>query len=323
VHGRKSNFSLPAALKAVAECATAVRQQLIVIARGSNIHLTSLNKNPLTMFGCVSPHMCLVVYLPTNPNCRPQPRVRNVEPSADTLLNERDAVLAAESTCDAERSNNERRRTMRKLILTISLMIAGFAHAQTTVTLTAPNILGVSCGGYQSGSKVTLVGFDANGNLQATVYEIMSCSSGGRGSPPRRYTGTSVVTWDFRGGVITSYDAPLAIPAGGTSAVDSYGNVATLGNPNFLQVALTIHQMPPNPNYVEALVPNLIGDTDAVAQAAIAAAGLVDGGAYINYSYAAPAGTVFNQQPLPGKLVPFGTVVGLWETPASSGGGGG
>ncbi len=180
---------------------------------------------------------------------------------------------------------------MRKLILTISLMIAGFAHAQTTVTLTAPNILGVSCGGYQSGSKVTLVGFDANGNLQATVYEIMSCSSGGRGSTPRRYTGTSVVTWDFRGGVITSYDAPLATPAAGTSAVDNYGNVATLGNPNVLQVALTINQMPPNPNYVEALVPNLIGDTDAVAQAAIAAAGLVDGGAYINYTYAAPGQT--------------------------------
>ena len=210
---------------------------------------------------------------------------------------------------------------MHKLILAIGLMVAGFAHAQTTVTLTAPNILGVSCGGYQSGSKVTLVGFDANGNLQATVYEIMSCSSGGRGSPPRRYTGISVVTWDFRGGVITSYDASLAIPAGGSSAVDYYGNVATLGNQNFLRVTLTINQMPPNPTYVEAQVPNLIGDTDAVAQAAIAAAGLVDGGAYINYSYAAPAGTVFNQQPQPGGLVPFGTAVGLWETPASSGGG--
>jgi PASTA domain len=212
---------------------------------------------------------------------------------------------------------------MRKLILTISLMVAGFAHAQTTVTLTAPNILGVACGGYQSGSKVTLVGFDANGNIQGTVYEIMSCSSGGRGSTPHRYTGTGVVTWDFRGGVITSYDAPLAIPAVGTSAVDNYGNVVTLGNPNLLQVALTIHQMPPKPDYVEALVPNLIGDTDAVARAAIAAAGLVDGGAYINYTYPAPAGTVFNQRPLAGNLAPFGTVIVLWETPASSSGGGG
>jgi len=212
---------------------------------------------------------------------------------------------------------------MRNLVLAIGLMGAGFAHAQTTVTLTAPNILGVACGGYQSGSKVTLVGFDANGNLQGTVYEIMSCSSGGRGAPPHRYTGTGVVTWDFRGGVITSYDAPLAIAAAGTTAMDGYGNVATLGNPNLLQVVLAIHVMPPNPNYVEALVPNLIGDTDAAAQAAIAAAGLVDGGAYINYTYPAPAGTVFNQQPLPGKLVPFGTAVGLWETPAASSGGGG
>lgn len=209
---------------------------------------------------------------------------------------------------------------MHKLILAIGLMVAGFAHAQTTVTLMAPNILGVSCGAYQSGSKVTLVGFDANGNIQATVYEIMSCSSGGRGSIPRRYTGSGVVTWDFRGGVITSYNAPLAIPAVGASAVDNYGNVATLSNTNFLRVALAINQMPPNPDYVEALVPKLIGGTDAAAQAAIAAAGLVDGGAYIR-TYPAPAGTVFNQQPLPGSLVPFGTVVGLWETPASSSGG--
>jgi hypothetical protein len=217
----------------------------------------------------------------------------------------------------------KRRRTMRKLILAISLMVAGFAHAQTTVTLTAPNILGVACGGYQGGSKVTLVGFDANGNLQGTVYEIMSCSSGGRGAPPHVYTGTGVVTWDFRGGVITSYDATLAMAASGTSAMDSYGNVATLGNPNLLQVVLTIHVMPPNPNYVEALVPKVIGATDAAARAAIAAAGLVDGGATINYTYPAPAGAVFSQQPLPGKLVPFGTAVRLWETPAASSGGGG
>ena len=212
---------------------------------------------------------------------------------------------------------------MHKLFLAIGLMVAGFAHAQTTVTLTAPNILGVSCGGYQSGSKVTLVGFDANGNLQGTVHEIMSCSTGGRGAPPHVYTGTGVVTWDFRGGVITSYDAQLAIAASGTSAMDSYGNVATLGNPNFLQVVLTIHVMPPSPNYVEALVPKVIGATDAVARAAIAAAGLVAGPATINYSYPAPAGTVFNQRPLAGSLAPFGSAVGLWETPAASNGGGG
>ena len=209
---------------------------------------------------------------------------------------------------------------MHKLILVIGLMVAGYAQAQTAVTLTAPNILGVSCGAYQSGSKVTLVGFDANGNLQATVYEIMSCSSGGRGSTPRRYTGSSLVTWDFRGGAITSSNAPLAIPAAGTSAVDNYGNVATLGNPNYLRVLLTINQMPPNPVYVEALMPNLIGSTDAAAQAAISAAGLVDGGAYINNTYPAPAGTVFNQQPSAGSLVPFGTVIKLWETPASGSG---
>jgi hypothetical protein len=212
---------------------------------------------------------------------------------------------------------------MRKLVLAISLMVAGFAHAQTTVTLTAPNFLGVACGGYQSVSKVTLGGFDANVNIQATVYEIMSCSSGGRGSTPHTYTGTSVVTWDFRGGVITSSNATLAIPATPPSTTDYHGNVVTLGNPNLLQVVLTINSMPPNPDYVEALVPKLNGTTDAVARAAIVAAGLVCGGATINYSYPAPAGTVFNQRPAPGSLAPFGSAVVMWETPPSSGGGGG
>jgi hypothetical protein len=67
---RHTNITLPAAIKAVAECETAARQQLIVTARGSNIHLTGFNKKPLTMFEvqCVSPHMGFVELLPTNPN---------------------------------------------------------------------------------------------------------------------------------------------------------------------------------------------------------------------------------------------------------------
>jgi hypothetical protein len=56
---------------------------------------------------------------------------------------------------------------------------------------------------------------------------------------------------------------------------------------------------------------------------ALTAADLVDGGATINKTYPAPAGTVFNQNPAAGAFVPFGTAVGLWETPAAHKGGGG
>ncbi len=205
--------------------------------------------------------------------------------------------------------------------LLCALMLTASA-ASNAIDLQIPNILGVSCGGFRG--TVTIVGFDSNDNVQGSLSETTSCSSGGRGSTPHTYTGTSVVTWDFRGGVITSYNATLAIPASGGVAIDHYGNVAAPGsNPNIMTATLTVNQLPPVLTYVEALVPNLIGLTDAQARAALAPADLVYGGATINATYPAPAGTVFNQSPLPGAFAPFGTVVGLWETPAAHKHGGG
>jgi len=207
---------------------------------------------------------------------------------------------------------------MKSLLFFLMLTATGASHA---VNLQIPNILGVSCGGVHG--TVTIVGFDTNGNVQGSLHETTSCASGGRGSPPHTYTGNSVITWDFRGGYITSYDATLAIPAAGGMAIDNYGNVAAPGtNPNIISATLTVNQLPPVLTYVDAIVPKLVGLTDAQARAALTAAGLVYGGAYINANYPAPAGTVFNQLPVPGNFEPFGTAISLWETPAASSGGG-
>jgi hypothetical protein len=194
--------------------------------------------------------------------------------------------------------------------------------ASHAINLQIPNILGVSCGGFRG--TVTIVGFDANGNVQGSLYETTTCSTGGRGSTGHTYTGSTVVTWDFRGGVITSYDATLAIPASGGVAIDAYGNVAAAGNnPNIMSATLTVNQLPPVLTYVQALVPNLVGETDAQARVTLTQADLVGGVATINKTYPAPAGTVFNQSPAAGAFVAFGTTVGLWETPAAHKGGGG
>lgn len=208
---------------------------------------------------------------------------------------------------------------MKKIFAVLGLMLCGFAsHAQSVVQLLPPNITGVACGLYQSSSSVTIVGFDTNGNIQASLTEVMSCSSGGRGSHPTIHTATGTVTWDFRGGYVTGFNAPLAIPVVGNVGTDSLGNVVTLGNHNFLAVTLTINQMPTSPVYLEAKVPNVVGLTDSAAKAALVAAGLQDGGAYINGNYSAPPGTVFNQHPVAGAIVPFATGVLLWETPANN-----
>jgi hypothetical protein len=208
---------------------------------------------------------------------------------------------------------------MKSVLFVLMLAAAGVAQAQT-LNLLIPNILGVSCGGFRG--TVTIVGFDTNGNVQGSLHETTTCSSGGRGSPTHTYSGGSMITWDFRGGYITSFNAALSVPASGGVAVDQYGNVAAPGtNPTIPSATLTVHQPPPVLTYVDAVVPNVIGMTDAQARASLAAAGLVDGGAYINATYPAPAGTVFDQLPRPGIFAAFGTAIGLWETPVASGGG--
>jgi hypothetical protein len=206
---------------------------------------------------------------------------------------------------------------MKSLILSLGLL-AGFAHAGS-VNLTAPDILGVACGGYQGGTYTTIVGFDTNGNVQATVYETMSCAAGGRGGHSTTYKGSSNVTWDFNGGVITSWNAPLAIAAVGTIATDAYGNVVQAGPLGTPSAVLTVNQLPPTLDPVEAVVPTVVGLTVAAAEAAIMAAGLLPL-AYADANLTSPPGIVFSQSfaggPQAGQEAPFGSYISFWYPPA-------
>lgn len=215
---------------------------------------------------------------------------------------------------------------MKTLILAfLGCILMGAAGAQT-VSLPAPDILGVSCGGYLGQSSVTIVGFDTNGNIQGILNEAMSCSAGGKGGHSHTYTGSSNVTWDFRGGFVTSWNAPLAIPSVSNVATDSYGNVVTVGVEKYtLASVLTINQMPPNPDYLQALVPDVVGLTVAAADAEVTAAGLVPA-EYDDANGSGTPGIVFsqslNQGPAAGSVVPYGTVIDFWAVPAAVTGGG-
>jgi hypothetical protein len=193
-----------------------------------------------------------------------------------------------------------------KTILASLIFLASAVSAQT-VNLPVPNVTGHACSALQG--VVTVVGFDTNGNIQATFTEVAICSGSGRDPHPTKYPGSGVLTWDFRGGVVLGYNAALAMPGN----VDQYGNTVVNNTIQFGGL-LTIVQAPANPVYVEALVPNVIGEATAVAQAALVAAGITSY-EYVNATYPAPPNTIFNQIPRGGVLVPFGTAIALWGTP--------
>ncbi len=206
----------------------------------------------------------------------------------------------------------------------VLLLAAGAASAQV-VNLPIPSVTaqGHSCGGVQR--TPTIVGFDENGNVQASLFASTRCSSGGRGSHPSTYTQTYLVTWDFYGDYILSWNAPPNPNEEAVNgvAVDAYGNeVQSTGlSPYVPAVTLTIVQFPPNPVAVAARVPAVIGLTEAQAQTAITAAGLTLS-VVVNSNYAAPKGTVFNELPAAGTVLPFGSYVTIYVVPLSSGGGG-
>ena len=100
----------------------------------------------------------------------------------------------------------------------------------TPVSLLVPQsnafaILGHSCGGIRE--QVYATGFDpASGYPTGDVYLSTTCSSGGRGSPPVKYSAWAVVIWDFAGNVISS----TALSTGPTvnptfTAGDVYGDM--------------------------------------------------------------------------------------------------
>ena len=108
----------------------------------------------------------------------------------------------------------------------MSLMLGGIASAQV-VQLPIPKVTaqGHSCGGVRI--TPTLAGFDENGNIQGSLLASTTCSTGGRGSRPATFTQTYLITWDFFGTYILSWNAlpnPDEAASNGV-AVDTYGNV--------------------------------------------------------------------------------------------------
>jgi PASTA domain-containing protein len=210
---------------------------------------------------------------------------------------------------------------VRALTVAGLLMFAGAASAQV-VQLPIPRVTaqGHSCGGVRI--TPTIAGFDQNGNIQASLFASTTCSTGGRGSRPATFTQTYLITWDFFGGYILSWNA-LPNPdeqASNGVAADAYGNVvqSTGLSPLAPAVTLTINQVPPNPVAVAAHVPAVIGLTEAQAQAAIDAAGLLTS-VVNNSTYPAPKGTVFNELPGAGAILPFGSYVTIYVVPLGGG----
>ena len=195
---------------------------------------------------------------------------------------------------------------MRKLVLSLAL-IAGPASALTRpVSYTLPS----GC----AATKVTpvLVGFDVNDNIQGTINVTGTCIGHLAHGGTYRYafSQSSPVTWDWNGGYANFYNASLAtFAANSYAAVDPFGNTANVVGS---QVSLTVVS-PPSPIVpVAAIVPNVIGDTLAQADAALSAWSLLPS-VTVNYNVAYPVGQVFNQLPAAGTVVPFGTYVYVWE----------
>ena len=195
---------------------------------------------------------------------------------------------------------------MKKTLLLLAL-VAGSAQALTLpVSYTLP--------GGCAATKVTpvLVGFDSNDNIQGNINVSGTCIEhlAHGGTYRYAYSQSNPVTWDWNGAYVNNHAAPLAIAAlSAQSAIDGLGNSVTVSGSN---VTATIVSLPSPVVPVAAIVPNVIGDTLSQADAALSAQSLIPS-VTVNYSVAYPVGTVFNQLPAAGTVVPFGTYVDVWE----------
>ena len=197
---------------------------------------------------------------------------------------------------------------MKKLFLTACLLMSGVASALTLpIPAGYPTLLGRSCGGVLVQPYIT--GFDANGNVTGELYASTRCGGSGRGGGYHStlYKSYTTITWDFFGHyLLSSYDGgALNI---NEVATDTYGNVASV---NGLVATLTIYELPPNAKPVAAAMPSVIGLTQAGAVAAVKSAGLLPGISATNYPSVA-VGTVFNESPASGTILPFGSAVTLY-----------
>jgi hypothetical protein len=206
--------------------------------------------------------------------------------------------------------------------LTFALTFAGAASNAATVELPSPTqaqmfaALGASCGGIQAAP--TLVGFDTAGYVLVSWYLSTTCSTGGKGGGSHTYAAVTPATYDFVGEIYMGQKNP-ADPAhastDGVTATDAGGDVVVLSAP-FVAYSvdcgtLTVNAAPPYPTNFYVPMLSVIGDTQAVAVAALTKAGYPSVVNVVS-STVYPAGKVFNQSPAAGTPVDAGQTVTVW-----------
>ena len=198
-------------------------------------------------------------------------------------------------------------KALCSIALTLSLLGFGGAALADALPMPAgyPTLLGASCGGVHVTTYIT--GFNADGTVAGEVYAWTSCSTGGRGSKPRKIQAYHTMAWDFFGGyTVSAYDGGPLVSG---TFTDGYGNVASSinGVPD-----LYVVQIPPDAVSLSAHVPSVIGLSDVDAEAAVDAAGLAWAVvASCQNAYPTPH-SVFNQSPAAGKVVPYQSHVTLY-----------
>ena len=197
----------------------------------------------------------------------------------------------------------------KRTLLSVTLILLGLGGTALADPLPMPpgypTLLGASCGGVHVTTYIT--GFNADGTVAGEVYAWTSCSTGGRGSKPRKIQAYHTMAWDFFGGyMVSAYDGGPLVSG---TFTDDYGNVAYTinGVPQ-----LDVNQVPPDAISLSAHVPSVIGLSDVEAEAAVDAAGLAwTVVASCQNAYPTPH-SVFNQSPAAGKVVPYESLVTLY-----------
>jgi hypothetical protein len=91
-----------------------------------------------------------------------------------------------------------------KTLALIACLFSAFALAATPITLPNPSVFDLI--GRQCGKPVPeplAAGFSADGNYVLAIERAStSCSTGGRGSRPKTYSGDGLVRWDLAGNLI-------------------------------------------------------------------------------------------------------------------------
>src|SRR6266850_2991473 len=206
---------------------------------------------------------------------------------------------------------------MKAIFLALAMAFAATAHTQTALPLPAayPNLLGASCGGVHVSSFVT--GFDDAGNITGETYAWTSCSTGGRGTKPRKIEGWRSITWTLTGNYKVATVTDIVVPDPDFTATDAYGNFirnvcnGTTGGQPLCVATATISYLPPGTPPPDVTVPSIVakGLTGLQVQSLLEGLGLV----YVKQDYCTPyyaRGMAVNiTSPASGSVVPVGTPV--------------